>query len=42
VFRVRYAAGRPIPGNSNLGHDYGNAGLSERMRRALVEYMKTL
>ena len=42
VFRVRDAAGRPIPGNSNLGHDYGNAGLSERMRRALVEYMKTL
>jgi hypothetical protein len=30
-----------LPGNSNAGHDYGNANLSEADRRALVEYMKT-
>jgi hypothetical protein len=31
-----------LPGNSNAGHDYGNAGLSDADRWALVEYMKTL
>ncbi|MFI5215855.1 MAG: hypothetical protein ACHQ3O_04865 [Candidatus Limnocylindria bacterium] len=36
------AAGSPIEGNSNLGHDYGNASFSEADRLALVEYMKTL
>jgi hypothetical protein len=34
--------GAPIDGNSNAGHDYGNATLTERDRQALVEYMKTL
>ncbi len=29
-------------GNSNDGHDYGNASLSEDDRRALVEYLKSL
>jgi len=31
-----------IDGNSNLGHNYGNAGLSDDDRYALIEYMKTL
>lgn len=35
-------AGGSIPGNSNAGHDYGNAGFSDRQRSALVDYMKTL
>lgn len=30
------------PGNSNQGHDYGNAGLSDRQRRAIVEYLKVI
>ncbi|RZI99991.1 MAG: hypothetical protein EON90_09135 [Brevundimonas sp.] len=42
LFRAVDDAGNPIPGNSNRGHDYGNASLSERNRRALIEYMKTL
>uniref|UniRef100_UPI00333E8065 di-heme-cytochrome C peroxidase n=1 Tax=Sandarakinorhabdus sp. TaxID=1916663 RepID=UPI00333E8065 len=29
-------------GNSNLGHDYGNARISADQRRLLVEYMKSL
>ncbi|MFO0448706.1 MAG: di-heme-cytochrome C peroxidase [Pseudomonadota bacterium] len=29
-------------GNSNAGHDYGNARLTPAQRRALVEYMKSL
>ena len=29
-------------GNSNAGHDYGNARLSDDDRRALVEYLKSL
>lgn len=33
---------KPIPGNSNDGHDYGNASLTEKDRWALVEYLKTL
>jgi hypothetical protein len=41
-FRTRDAQGRPIPGNSNAGHDYNNAGLTPDDRQALVEYMKTL
>jgi mono/diheme cytochrome c family protein len=41
-FRTRDEAGRVIDGNSNAGHDYGNASLSEADRRALVEYMKSL
>jgi hypothetical protein len=31
-----------LPGNANAGHDYGNAGLTDADRWALVEYMKTL
>lgn len=42
VFRARDAAGQIIEGNSNLGHDYGNARLSAADRRALVEYMKVI
>ncbi|HEX6142110.1 MAG TPA: di-heme-cytochrome C peroxidase [Geminicoccaceae bacterium] len=41
-FQAQDEAGEPIPGNSNAGHDYGNAGLTEAQRRALVEYMKSL
>jgi hypothetical protein len=41
-YRTRDEAGRIIDGNSNAGHDYGNASLSEEERRALVEYMKSL
>ena len=40
VFRVKDASQRPIQGNSNLGHDYANASLSDADRWALVEYMK--
>ena len=40
-FVTRDANG-PIAGNSNAGHDYGNAGFSDADRWALVEYMKTL
>jgi hypothetical protein len=42
VFKVRDDAGKPIPGNSNEGHDYGNGSLTDDQRKALVEYMKTL
>ena len=36
------ADGKPLVGNSNLGHDYGNSRFSDADRWALVEYMKTL
>ena len=42
LYRTRDEGGRIIDGNSNAGHDYGNANLSEEERRALVEYMKSL
>ena len=42
LFRTRDAAGRPISGNDNGGHDYGNARFTDADRRALVEYMKSL
>ncbi|MES2666518.1 MAG: di-heme-cytochrome C peroxidase [Pseudomonadota bacterium] len=42
TFRVRDASGGVIPGNSNAGHDYGNAEFTEAERRAIVEYLKTL
>jgi hypothetical protein len=42
IFETRDAAGRMIAGNSNLGHDYGNATFTEDQRRALVEYMKAV
>lgn len=41
LFQARDSAGQPIAGNSNAGHEYGAATLTERQRRALVEYMKT-
>ena len=41
-FSTADAQGQPIPGNSNAGHDYGNAQLTDADRRALVEYMKGL
>jgi hypothetical protein len=42
VFNVFDTSGRAIAGNSNAGHDYGNAGFSNEDRKALVEYMKSL
>ena len=39
---ARDATGAPVQGNSNGGHDYGNAKLSDDDRWALIEYMKTL
>lgn len=42
LFETRDGAGNIIDGNSNAGHDYGNAALTEQERRALVEYLKTL
>lgn len=42
VFRVRDERGRVIEGNSNAGHDYGNAALTARQRWAIVEYMKVM
>jgi mono/diheme cytochrome c family protein len=36
------AAGKPILGNSNAGHDYGVGTLSEPDRLALLEYLKSL
>lgn len=41
VFRTRDPAGNNIAGNSNAGHNYGNA-LTEVQRWALVEYMKAV
>ncbi|PJI56061.1 hypothetical protein CTI14_00210 [Methylobacterium radiotolerans] len=42
TFKARDADGTFIDGNSNEGHDYGNANLSKDDRKALVEYLKTL
>jgi hypothetical protein len=42
VFKTYDDSGKPILGNSNEGHDYGNASRTEHERDALVEYMKTL
>lgn len=39
---VTHDADKPRDGNSNAGHDYGNASLTAQQRRALVEYLKTL
>lgn len=36
------AAGQPIYGNSNAGHDYGNAAFSPEDRYAIIEYLKSL
>ena len=40
--KAKYVVDTTKPGNSNAGHDYNNAGLSEEDRQALVEYMKSL
>ena len=40
-FRTTDEAGRPIPGNSNAGHEYGT-GLTDDQRQQLIEYIKTL
>jgi hypothetical protein len=42
TFEVRDKQGQDIPGNSNLGHDYGNASFKPDERTALIEYMKSL
>ncbi|QFT93927.1 Cytochrome c [Roseovarius sp. THAF9] len=42
TFRVRDDDGNIIPGNSNAGHDYGNAAFTDSERRAIVEYLKGL
>jgi len=42
VFNTRDASGQALAGNSNLGHDYGNAHFTEAQRWALVEYMKAV
>ena len=42
MFRTVDDAGNAIDGNSNLGHDYGNASLTDTQRKALVEYLKGL
>ncbi len=39
---MRDARGKVIPGNDNVGHNYGTASMTEQERRALVEYLKTL
>ncbi len=41
-FTVADPAGKPLDGNANSGHDYGNANITDPERKALIEYMKTL
>jgi hypothetical protein len=41
LFRVKDPSGRPIPGNSNAGHEYGT-GLSDAERGQLLDYLKSL
>ena len=41
TFRARDDDGKPIPGNSNEGHEFGTD-LSQDERRQLVEYLKSL
>jgi hypothetical protein len=42
LYRTRDVDGRMIDGNSNVGHDYGSAQLTEDDRQALIAYLKTL
>ncbi len=42
VYRARNDDGTVVPGNSNDGHDYGGASLTDEERRELVEYLKSL
>jgi len=41
-FNTHDRQGKPIPGNDNAGHDYGNADLGKEDRWALVAYLKSL
>lgn len=41
-FKTTDADGRPVDGNSNAGHDYGNARFTDDDRYAIIEYLKTL
>jgi hypothetical protein len=42
LFETHDSDGDEIDGNSNAGHDYSNGQLTEEMRRAIIEYLKTL
>lgn len=49
LFRARADDGTPVPGNSNAGHEFGTAAitdpatrLDDAERRALLEYLKSL
>jgi len=42
VFQAVDDAGKQVPGNSNMGHDYGVGSLTEAQRLSLLEYLKTL
>lgn len=42
LLETRDAQGNEIPGNSNVGHEYGAADFTDNDRKALVEYMKGL
>lgn len=49
IFRARADDGTPVPGNSNAGHEFGTAAitdpatrLDDTERRALLEYLKSL
>jgi hypothetical protein len=39
-FKTTDTSGRPIRGNSNAGHDYGNEAFTDHDRYALIEYLK--
>jgi hypothetical protein len=41
LFTARDDSGRPIPGNSNEGHEHGST-LTEEQRLDLIEYLKSL
>ncbi|MDR3374665.1 MAG: di-heme-cytochrome C peroxidase [Ancalomicrobiaceae bacterium] len=42
LFEAADAAGKPIDGNANTGHDYGFGKFSEDDRWAIIEYLKSL
>jgi hypothetical protein len=42
IFQTHDASGALLDGNSNDGHDYGNAAMTDDERWALIEFMKTL
>jgi hypothetical protein len=41
-FRTLDDQGKPIPGNSNAGHEYGVGDLTENQRLEILEYLKSL